>query len=77
MCNKNLIKGVMFMDKNEKFNKIKYNAEYNAKNYKKMAITIKPDDYNTIDSFCKANGISKAKFIIAACKYCIDNDIDL
>ena len=56
--------------------KNEYNIEYNAKNYKQLKAFIKPDDYLTIDNYCKNSNISKARFIVAACKYCIDNNID-
>ena len=65
------------MDNNNKFDKVKYNNEYNSRNYKKMTMTLKPDDIDIIDNYVSKLGISKAKFIIAACKYCIDNNIDI
>lgn len=52
-------------------------AKYNAKTYKQLKVNVKPDDYNIIDQYCKDHGISKAAFIVGACKYCIDNEIDL
>ena len=56
--------------------KIEYNAAYTAKNYKKLSVNIKPDDYLIIDDYCKKSNISKAKFIVKCCKYCIDHDIN-
>lgn len=44
---------------------------------KQLAVKIKPDHYNIIDQHCKSHGISKAAFVVGACKYCIDNNIDL
>lgn len=52
-------------------------AKYNAKNYKQLKVNIKPVDYNIIDQYCKSRGISKASFVVSACKYCIENNIDL
>lgn len=54
-----------------------YKKNFNKLNYKRINLNIKPADFDIIDRYCKDIGISKAKFIIAACKYCIDNNIDL
>lgn len=52
--------------------------KYNLKrNVKQLTASVKPDDYAMIDNYCKSTNISKAKFIVGACKYCIDNNIDL
>ena len=56
--------------------KIAYNAAYTAKNYQKLSANIKPEDYALIDNYCKDTNISKAKFIVKCCKYCIDHDIN-
>lgn len=56
--------------------KIEYNAAYKTKNYKQLAVTIKPADYTEIDDYCKSINISKAKFIVKCCKYCIEHDVD-
>ena len=55
--------------------KIESNAAYTAKNYKKLSVNVKPDDYLIIDNYCKKSNMSKAKFIVECCKYCIDHDI--
>lgn len=47
---------------------IKASNKYNKANYKKIQATIKPDDYNIIDDYCRASGISKAQLIVTACK---------
>lgn len=52
---------------------IEANKEYNKKNYKDLSAKIKPEDYEFIDSYCKNNKISKAKLIVEACRYYIDN----
>lgn len=57
--------------------KIAANNRYSAKHYKQLKANIKPDDYAIIDTYVKQHCTSKAKFIVAACKYCIDNQIDL
>ncbi|MGN0586579.1 MAG: hypothetical protein ACI4JF_04770 [Oscillospiraceae bacterium] len=44
---------------------------------KQINATLDIDDYNMIDTYCTENNISKAQFIVKACKYCIDNNIDL
>lgn len=45
------------------------------KTFKQLKVDIKPDDYLIIDDYCKKSNISKAKFIVKCCKYCIDHDI--
>lgn len=44
---------------------------------KQINATLNIDDYNMIDKYCNDNGISKASFIVATAKYCIDHDIKL
>ena len=44
---------------------------------KQINATLNIDDYNMIDQHCAAVGMSKAAFIVAAARYCIDHDIDL
>lgn len=44
---------------------------------KQINATLNIDDYNMIDQHCVAIGMSKAAFIVAAARYCIDHDIDL
>ncbi len=58
-----------FIERPKEFDKAKYNKEH----YKQLKIEIKPEDYDFIDVYCKKNDISKAKFIIEACKHYIDN----
>lgn len=57
-----------FIERPKEFDKAKYNKEH----YKQLKIEIKPDDYDVIDDYCKNNKISKAKFIVEACKYYIE-----
>lgn len=52
---------------------IKASNKYNKENYKQLKVNVKPDDFNLIDDYCKKNGISKAKFIVEACKFYIEN----
>lgn len=59
---------------NKKYNE--YMREYRKrKTFKQLKADIKPADYETIDNYCKMSNISKAKFIVKCCKYCIDNGI--
>ena len=58
------------------FNRNEYMREYrnkNKDNIKQLKADIKSDDYSLIADYCKKNKISKAKFIVDACKYYIDN----
>lgn len=59
------------------FDKKEYKKEYAKTHYKRILAEVKPEDYNIIDTYCKNRGVSKTQFIVSACKYCIDNDIDL
>lgn len=52
---------------------IKASNKYNKENYKKLQANVKPEDYQMIDDYCKANNVSKAKFIVEACKFYIEN----
>lgn len=53
-----------------------YMREYRkCKTFKQLKADIKPDDYLIIDDYCKKSNISKAKFVVKCCKYCIDHDI--
>lgn len=59
---------------NKKYNE--YMREYRKrKTFKQLKVDIKPADYETIDNYCKMSNISKAKFIVKCCKYCINNGI--
>lgn len=51
--------------------------KYHAKTYRNLQMSVKIADYEIVDNYCKSANISKASFIINACKYCIDNNIDL
>lgn len=53
--------------------KIAANNRYNAKHYRQIKANIKPDDYTLIDEYCKLTNISKASFIVAACKAWIES----
>lgn len=52
---------------------IKASNKYNKENYKKIQANVKPEDYAMIDDYCKTRNISKAKFIVEACKFYIDS----
>ncbi|BFK56791.1 hypothetical protein I2400191J7_18010 [Ruminococcus bicirculans (ex Wegman et al. 2014)] len=54
-----------------------YMREYRKrKTFKQLKVDIKPEDFIIIDNYCKDIEISKAKFIVKCCKYCIDHDIN-
>lgn len=58
------------------FNRNEYMREYRNKNkdsIKQLKADIRSDDYDLIDGYCKKNDISKAKFLVEACKYYIEN----
>ncbi len=58
------------------FNRNEYMREYrnkNKENIKQLKVDIKSEDYAIIDDYCKVKKISKAKFIVEACKYYIDS----
>ena len=44
---------------------------------KQFNLTLRGEDYNMIDNYCKNIGVSKAACIVAAVKYCMDNNVDL
>lgn len=61
-----------------KFNKAEYDKNYLKNHYKRINILCKPVDADLIADYCNDNGInSKSAYIIACCKYCIDNNIDV
>lgn len=76
MENKYIERPSKMSDEERKRKHIEASNKYNKENYKQLKANIKPDDYNIIDARCKDKKISKAQFIVAACKYCIDNNID-
>lgn len=57
--------------------KNEYDTKYKKEHYKRIVADVKPNDYNLITNFCNDNGISKTAYIVACCKYCIDNNIDV
>ena len=65
------------MEKKNTEARIRANNKYNAKTYKTFTVNAKISDYDVIQAYCDARGISKAKFLISAAKYAIDNDIDV
>lgn len=64
------------MDKSsEKYDKIKYNANYNARNYHSIQVRCRDSEYEQITEYCEENGISKNKMFIESILYCIENGI--
>lgn len=57
--------------------KIAANAKYTKEHYKKICFTLRAEDYDKIDDYCKAHGISKVKFVTAALHYVHDNNINI
>ena len=55
----------------------KYSDKVRYTKNRPLNVTVSVEDYNTIDEHCKKQDISKAKFIVAACKYIINNDIEI
>ena len=60
--------------KKSEFNKKDYDIKYNKEYYKQLKLNLKPEDFDLITDFCERNNIVKSKFILAACKYFINND---
>ncbi len=57
--------------------RLKANAKYAAKTYKRYAVNARLDFAAVIDEYCKTNDISNSGLFLAAVKYCLDNNIDL
>lgn len=51
---------------------IKASNKYNKENYKQLKINVRPTDFELFDKYCKDNNISKASFIVTACKEYIE-----
>ena len=63
--------------KKEKFDKVKYNAEYTKNNYKRINIYFEPEIAEEIEDYCNSKGISKKEFLTKAALYYIENEIDI
>ena len=57
--------------------KIKANNKYKNSHYKRLAIDVKPDVAEKIKDHAEENNQSVASFIVQACNYVIDNNINL
>lgn len=58
--------------------RIKANAKYNAKTYKRIAVNTRLEYMEMIDEYKSRNGIISDSGIFNACiMYCIENNIDL
>lgn len=58
--------------------RIKANAKYNAKTYKRIAVNTRLEYIETIEEYKSRNGITSDSGIFNACiMYCIENNIDL
>lgn len=47
--------------------------EYMDKNYSTFSVKMKKNEYNAISAYCKKMNISKARFVVWACNYFMDN----
>ena len=65
------------MEKKTSDARLRANAKYNAKTYKTFTVNAKISDYEIISEYCEQHDISKAKLLIEAAKYIIDNGIEL
>lgn len=66
------------MENNKRKRNKEYDQQYLKNHYKRINILCKPGDRKLIDDYCTDNGInSKSAYIIACCRYCIDNNINV
>lgn len=65
------------MQKENKFDKSKYDQMYIKDNYKRIVMNLRPEYVNYIDSGAKNNNLNRTGFITACINYCIENNIDL
>lgn len=65
------------MDKENKFNKIAYNAEYTKKAYTSFTIRVKPNIASIIDDYIKAHDLSRNELFVKSVLYVITHSIDL
>lgn len=59
------------------FDKVKYNYEYNKKNYKRHSINVRPDFDRKIEAYRASQGLSFNDFMIRCANYIITNKIDV
>lgn len=52
-----------YMERPPKFNKSKYNTQYQKEHYARFVADLKPEEKQRVDDYCKDEGISKADFI--------------
>lgn len=57
--------------------RLKANAKYAAKTYKRYAVNARLEFAAVIDDYCKTNNISNSGLFLAAVKYCLDNGVNL
>lgn len=56
---------------------IRASAKYNQEHYRKFQANIKPEDMKIVEEYCEKYGLSKAQFIVRACRYLTDNSVDI
>lgn len=57
--------------------KIKYNAEFNKKNYKQLTLHIKPDEVEFIKKIAANAHLSMTQLVLKSVKYCVNNNVNL
>lgn len=57
--------------------RLKANAKYAAKTYKRYAVNARLEFATIIDEYCEKHKISNSGLFLTAVKYCFENDIDL
>lgn len=59
------------------FNQSKYIQEYMKQHYKEIKIRVRPEIAADFDRLAAASGLSRSAAIVAAVRYCLDNNIDI
>lgn len=57
--------------------RLKANAKYAAKTYKRYAVNARLEFAAVIDEYCDKHKISNSGLFLNAVKYCLDNGVDL
>ena len=59
------------------FNQSKYIQEYMKQHYKEIKIRVRPEIAADFDRLAAASGLSRSAAIVAAVRYCLNNNIDI
>jgi len=65
------------MEKENKFDKNKYNIQYKKDNYKRFVMELKPDFKDLIYTYSKDIGMNQTEFVTSCINYCIENGVFL